>query len=46
METFAGLEKFENGRLAKIVGLPFDKMGFKSTVDLPTEKPLRTSTKK
>ena len=33
LETFAGLEKFENGCLATIVRLPFDKMEFKSTVD-------------
>ena len=39
-------EKFENGRLPKLVQLLFDKMGSKSSTDLPTRKPPRTSAKK
>ena len=44
VETFASLEKFENGRLPKLVRLPFDKMGSKSKVQ--TRKPPRTTAKK
>ena len=41
------LEKFENGRLPKIVQLPdFDKMGSKNAIDLPTRKPARSTAKK
>ena len=32
------LEKFENGRLPKIVQASIDKMGLKRTLDLPTWK--------
>ena len=45
-ETFAGLEKFQNGRLPKLVRLPFDKMRSKNAIDLSARKPPRTTAKK
>ena len=40
------LEEFENGSLPKVVPAVFGKMGFKSTLDLPTCKPPKATAKK
>ena len=40
------LEKFENDRLPKIMPAAFGKMGFKSTLDLPTWKLAKVTAKK
>ena len=39
------LEDFENDRLPKIVQAALTKMGFKSTLDLPTWKPPKATAK-
>ena len=40
------MEKFENGRLTENVRHPLNKMGSKSTIDLSTREPPRSTAKK